>query len=91
MRELLSGRNLRGGRVRAVLQQFAPAERPSNCLDHCIIDVPVYRRGGEVGTVGREDELPSTAFSNRDGHSHGDDATVAVIFGFAITLPLALA
>jgi len=37
--DLLSGGNLRDDGVRAVLQHFAPSERPGNRLDHGVVDL----------------------------------------------------
>jgi hypothetical protein len=38
--DFLSGCDLRNRRMRAILKHFAPGERPSDGLDHGLVDVP---------------------------------------------------
>ena len=60
----------------AVLQHFAPPERPGDRLDHGAVDWRQTGAARDVRAVGREHQLPPTAPADRNRHAHGDGSAV---------------
>src|SRR5687767_10841251 len=64
--------------MRSIFQHIAPTKRPGDSFNHGVVDVTANGRHREVPAIGGEDELPATAPSYRNRHSHGNRSAVVV-------------